>query len=345
MKKILRRILIALAVLSAILLLVYLAGPRPGQPRYAPPPPMAKAASLDALETSLKQSEAAEPGIKPGCEATIIWADSLHKTRTPVVFVYFHGFGASHEEGAPVHQNIARTFGGNLLLSRLDEHGVNEGEHNLEELTADSYVESGEKALQIAGQLGDSVVILATSGGAGLSLFLASRHPEIKSLVLWSPCVRLYSGMSGVLAGPWGLQIARAVRGGQHNDWAFKKPEMAAYWTNHQRFEGIVQFCTFLETALVPETFAKVKCPVFVGYYYRDETHQDMVVSVAAMRQMFGQLGTPAAQKREMAFPEANNHVITCYMTSDDWRTVQQESIGFLRNVVAIPLYTGAAVK
>lgn len=335
MKKKIINFLKFLAALFLLGVVVYFMGPKPAPPVFALPK-YTPAGSLTALESEVQASEAAEPGIKPDCKAQIVWADSTKKEKTKLVFLYFHGFGASREEGAPVHEEIARQYGANLYLARLDEHGVEEGENNMLELTADSYVESGEKALHIAQQLGDSVVILATSAGGGLSLFLASRHPEIKALVTWSPCIRLFSGLSGVLAGPWGLTIAQKTRGGLHNDWPFKKPGMAKYWTTHQRFEGIVQFSTFLETALVPETFAKVKCPVFVGYYYKDEENQDKVVSVAAMQEMFGQLGTPPALKREMAFPNTNNHVIACHITSDDWKGVEYESSRFLQEIVGL---------
>lgn len=335
MKKFLFKTFKWLGFIAIGLVAVYLLGPRPAEPTFQVPA-YQPAASLVALEQELARSEAAEPGIKPGCEATIVWADSTKKEKTRVVMMYIHGFGASHEEGAPVHRNLAKTFGCNLFLARMDEHGVQEGENNLLELTTDSYIESAERAYHIARQLGDSVVILATSAGGALSLLLASRHPEIKALVNWSPCIRLASGMSGVLAGPWGLSIARQVRGGNHNDWPFKKPIMANYWTNHQRFEGIVQFALFLERCMVPETFARVKCPYFMAYYYKDEDNQDKVVSVAAMREMFGQLGTPAALKHEISLPETGDHVIASQFVSKDWQGVERESAAFLRDIVKL---------
>lgn len=337
MKKILINTLKGFLIVFGIGAVVYLAGPRPAQPTF-PTYKGTPAASLAQLEADLAASEAAEPGIKPGCEAKIVWADSTQKVKTPVVMLYLHGFGASREEGAPVHEHLAARFGCNLFLARMDEHGADEGDGNMAELTADSYVESAERALSIAQQLGDTVVIVATSAGGALGLFLASRHPEIRALVTWSPCIRLFSGLSGVMAGPWGLKIAQTVRGGNFNDYPYKKPVMAKYWTNHQRFEGIVQFATFLETAMVPETFAKVKCPVFVGYYYKDEEHQDKLVSVAAMQKMFGELGTAPSQKREVAFPNAGDHIIASPIVSQDWQGVERESAAFLTEIVRLKL-------
>ena len=50
------------------------------------------------------------------------------------------------------------------------------------------------------------------------------------------------------------------------------------------RLEAVVHMQKLLETAMIPETFAKVTVPVFSGYYYKDETAQDPTVSVAAMQ-------------------------------------------------------------
>lgn len=337
MKKIFTYTLAGLLSLCILGIVVYYAGPRPAKPSYLPYQGQ-NATSLPQLEADLKASEAAEPGIKPGCEAQIVWADSTKKEKTTYAMLYLHGYGASQEEGAPVHRHLAEKFGCNLFLARMDQHGVNEGEGNMAELTADSYTASAERALHIAQQLGDTVFIVATSAGGALALWLASRHPEVKALVTWSPCIRLFSGLTGVMAGPWGLQIAQKVRGSMYNDYPYKKPEMAKYWTNHQRLEGAIQFAVFLETAMVPETFAKVKCPVFVGYYYKDEEHQDKLVSVAAMRKMFTELGTDPAKKRELAFPNADDHIIASQIVSKDWQGVERESADFLHSVVGLPM-------
>lgn len=322
-----------LLALIALLLLVYFMGPRPAAPALIQPK-FAPVSNLDSLERAIAASEAAEPGIKPGCEAQIVWADTAQKAKTRYTFLYLHGFGASHEEGAPLPRNLAKAFGANLYLARMSEHGVSEGEQNLCAMTADSYYESAEKALHIAQQLGDSVVILATSGGGALGLFLCSRHPEVKAIATWSPAVKLAVPAAGLLSGPWGLQIARRVRGGNHNDWHFRKPTMAKYWTNHQCWEGVIQFSLFLKAAMRPETFARIHCPVFVGYYYENEEKQDKSVSVAAMLEMMKQLGTPESKRRAVNFPQTGDHVIPSQIVSKDWQSVQSETERFLREML-----------
>lgn len=327
-----------LLVLIALLAGIYFLGPKPKPPVFDPPPLENLASlSLTDLEKSISEKENAVENIKPDCKARIIWADSLKKEKTKVVMLYLHGFGASYAEGAPVNIDLAKRFGCNLFMARLAEHGIETGEKNENFLrfNADEYYDSAEKALHIAQQLGDSVVIIGQSGGAAMALFLASRHPELKGLVLYSPAIQVFRKDGQLLAEPWGLQLAHFMVG-EHNDWKFRKPEQAKFWTNHQRFEGIVQFTTFQKYAMIPETFAKIKCPVFMGYYYENEENQDKVVSVAAMKVMFEQLGTPPQYKRSFDFVNAKAHVITSPLTTDDWQTVESESAKFIQEILGM---------
>jgi hypothetical protein len=86
-----------------------------------------------------------------------------------------------------------------------------------------------------------------------------------------------------------------------------------------------------------PETFAKIKMPVFLGYYYKDEENQDKVVSVEAMLKAFDELGTPAAQKQKVALPNTGDHVIASHFTSKDLEAVFRETDAFLKSVGMTP--------
>ncbi len=76
--------------------------------------------------------------------------------------------------------------------------------------------------------------------------------------------------------------------------------------------------------------------PVFLGYYYKDEIHQDSTVSVPAMLEMFQHLGTPEDQKRKVAFPNVGAHVMTSYITSKDLESVKMETNRFLEEVLRL---------
>ena len=73
-------------------------------------------------------------------------------------------------------------------------------------------------------------------------------------------------------------------------------------------------------------------------YYYRDAVHQDSVVKVSAMKQMFEQLGTAAELKREKAMPNTGDHVIGSYIKSNDYQGVETEITKFMMEVLKLPL-------
>jgi hypothetical protein len=57
---------------------------------------------------------------------------------------------------------------------------------------------------------------------------------------------------------------------------------------------------------------------------------------VAAMRSMLAELGTEASKKREVAFPEAGDHVIASRIVSQDWQGVERASAVFLMEVAGM---------
>ena len=100
------------------------------------------------------------------------------------------------------------------------------------------------------------------------------------------------------------------------------------------RLEGVVALQNLVTHTMTDETFEKITCPTFMAYYYKDEENQDKVVSVPAMLDMFSKISTPADKKKAMPFPETGNHVIASYVMSDDWKTVQDETVKFLEGIL-----------
>ena len=316
-----------------VLIMVYSFGPKPSKPDFAFHE-VSLPASLADLENTIKTGENKVKGLKPDNQARIVWADSSKKEKTKIAFLYLHGFSASQAEGDPVHKDLARKYNANLYLTRLSEHGINRGDSTMISLTADEYVTSAEKALQIAEKLGNEVIVIGTSAGGALTLFLASRHPEIKAIILYSPCVRLYDGTAIILDKPWGLQIARLVSGGKVKKFESESKAHSDYWQLNYRIEALVALQNLISNTMTPEVFSKIKCPVFLGYYYKDEMNQDKTVSVPALLKMFDELGSPAGIKEKKAFPETGAHVIASYIRSKDWQGVEKETDKFLSDIV-----------
>jgi esterase/lipase len=289
--------------------------------------------SVQAMDAYIAAKESATV-LKPGNEARIIWADSAQPKKTKVVFMYVHGFSASPMEGDPLHREVAKKFGANLLLARVAGHGVPDSDSTYAHVTADEYYQSVENYYAIAKKLGDEVVVLGTSFGGAMSLILASKHPEIKALMLYGPCIAIKDPNATLLDNPWGLQMAHLITGSDYRDIPVMAPGHAENWSLHYRLEGVVAVQNLLTHAMTKEVFEKVKMPVFMGYYYKDEEHQDNVVSVDAMKEMFEQLGTPAGLKKSEAFPNSGNHVITSNLLGKLTDAPIASSEAFLRNVL-----------
>jgi esterase/lipase len=293
------------------LFLVYSSGPKPTTPDFTIHK-INLPVSLTDLEKKINESEIMVKGIKPDNQARIIWADSSKKEKTKIAFLYLHGF------------------------SRLAKHGIENGDSTMINLSADNYEASAEKAFEIAKKLGDEVVVIGTSAGGTLTLYLASIHPEIKAIILYSPCVKLFDGTALFLNKPWGLQIARLVSGGSMKKFEAESQTHANYWQLNYRIEALVALQNLVSNTMKPEVFSKIKFPVFLGYYYKNETEQDKTVSIPAMLKMYGELGTPAELKQKKAFPEAGAHVIASYIRSKDWHGVERETDKFLSDIVKL---------
>ncbi|GAB3899839.1 alpha/beta hydrolase [Spirosoma agri] len=290
---------------------------------------------LVRLEKSIADSES-KANLRPDNEARIVWADSLHKVKTPYSIVYIPGFGATWAEGDPIHKQLAQHFGCNLYLARTYGHGVDSPDA-LKDLTPGKYAGSAERALAIGKELGEKVIVMGTSAGGMLSLYLAAHHPEIHSLILYSPCIAVANPALTLVTKPWGKQILHQVFGGDYVVSSYKQPGRSRYWLPQYHTNGLITLQTMLEEYMTPEQFQKVKQPVFLGYYYKDDAHQDKVVSVAAMLTMFDELGTPVDKKEKVAFPDAGEHVIASHFTSGDLKGVYQATEKFMSDVLKLP--------
>jgi pimeloyl-ACP methyl ester carboxylesterase len=332
----LRKILRGLATVLVVLTIIYLLGPSPAKPVYNQQLPQVPA-DATSLEAYIRAGEAVHK-LRPNNEARIVWYNDSLRQPTEYAIVYLHGFSASQEEGAPVHRTLAKTFGCNLYLSRLAEHGLDTTEQ-LVRLTADAYWESAKQALAIGLQLGKKIILVGTSTGGTQALQLAAAYPQqVAGLLLYSPNIAVNNDKAWLLNNPWGLQIARLVTGSDYVTPKDQRPLYKQYWNHPYRLEAVVELQEMLETSMLPQTFASIKQPVLMLYYYKDAQNQDAVVRVDAMQQMFEQLGTPAAARRAIAVPNAGDHVIGSYIKSQDVASVLQHSRTFLQEVMQLPV-------
>ena len=334
-----KRLLLVVGLLLTVMVIGYLLGPT-AQTDGVKDESITLDPDLVKLEQSVTQSEQSLK-LRPDNEARIVWADSLQKVKTPYSIVYIPGFSATWAEGDPIHKQIAQRFGCNLYLARTAEHGLDSPDA-MKELTPARYAASAERALAIGKALGEKVVVMGTSAGGMLTLYLAAHHPEIDGLILYSPCIAVANPALKLVTKPWGKQILDQVFGGEYVKNTHYSGGRERYWSPQYHTNGLITLQTMLDEFMTPELFASVKQPVFMGYYYKDEEHQDQVVSVAAMLDMFDELGTPAAEKVKKDFPEAGEHVIASHFTSGDLAGVYQATETFMKDVLKMPVVPAA---
>jgi pimeloyl-ACP methyl ester carboxylesterase len=331
----LKRIFLGIFATAMILVIVYMLGPKVSTQELTvafPPVPT----RLTELSTYIATREDSVKGLKQGNEAYIVWADSTNKSKTPYSVVYIHGFSASPMEGDPVHRFLAEHFGANLFVTRLPEHGIDRA-NGMEYLSAQALANAAGEAYQIGKSLGDEVIIIGTSMGGALSILLASQQPDIKALVLYSPAIRDKGQRLEAFFSPWSEKLMEITL--MENKVLNQKRtgEKLAYWSEQIHINGYESLAVLMYSEMNKTTFQKVKQPVFLGYFFKNEAEQDPVVSVPKMLEMFDQLGTPANIKFKKAFPKAGDHVIASSVTSKDWEGVMFSTIDFLENTVGIP--------
>lgn len=323
---------IVLSSLLALVIVVYLLGPKPQHPLYSTTLPAVP--EINKLEDYVKSIESKHK-IKPNNEAEIVWADTANKQQTEYAVVYLHGYSASKEEGNPTHINLAKKIKANLYLARLADHGI-DTVSAMEYFTADRLWESAKQALEIGKRLGKKVILVGTSTGGTLTLKLAATYPDIYSIILISPNVAINEDLAFLANNPWGLQMSRIVRGGKEEIVKDKSDEYKKYWYTQYRLESVVQLEELVETTMIEETFKNVKQPTLLVYYYKNEQEQDPVVKVDAMLKMYDELGTPADLKSKVAIPNGRNHVLGSHITSKDLESVQKAIDGFVTKTLKI---------
>lgn len=327
------RILSAAGTIVILLTILYLTGPRPEKPALSTAFPTVPS-SLIALQDSINTAEQKLGNVKKDNEARIFWhADTI--ARTEYVLLYLHGYSASRLEGEPVTTDFAARYGCNLYAPRLCAHGLDAKEPLLD-MTAECLWESAKNALAIAEKLGDRVIIMSTSTGGTLALYLAATYPEkVTALINISPNILPADFGVKLLDGPWGLQIARLVMGGKYmpiNPDSYH-PEA---WSEGARLESTVQLQVLVDATMNRKTFEKITAPSLTLSYYKDKEHQDGTVRVSEIRKMVSELGTSARENVYVELPEVGVHPMACGIASKDIPSVEKTIFSFSEKILGL---------
>ncbi len=315
-----------------LLLVIFFMGPKEKTPDFSSIAIPDITLDLKALEDSISIKETSL-NLKPDNEARILWAHPYQKT--PYSIVYLHGNGASQEEGDPLHEALAHRYGCNLYLARLEDHGV-VSDNPLQNINPIAWMQSALDAITIGKSIGEKVIVVSCSTGSTFSLFLAAQFPDlVEAQILLSPNIDYYDPRSFVMAWPWGLQISQSILGSNFYGW--KAPGAAQqYWYTSYRIEGLIVLKSIINKTMTPETFSKIEQPTFSTYYYQDENHQDNVVSVKRMVEMFDQLGTPSELKKQLPLKLAGTHIISSDLFNHQLKEVWDPVVDFCENILQL---------
>nr|WP_266157631.1 alpha/beta fold hydrolase [Dyella silvatica] len=244
--------------------------------------------------------------VKPGNEARVCWRRG-ENVRTEVALLFLHGFTASPGECGDLPDSMAAELDANLYIHRWPGHGLRSPDA-LQGLTLDLLQASALSALSKAAELGDNVVIVGSSLGASLGLWLASvRVAEVAAVVAWSPGVRP--------AHPVLLDQLCAA----HQPVTDPRPRTAdvlAYWSQTVHPDGYRALRSLLDSFAHAPPWPRVVCPVYLGFYRAPDGEQDQTASVAAMLDMFDALGTAPALKQAMPFASAAHSIGSPYKSA-----------------------------
>lgn len=275
--------------------------------------------ALMELDQYIAHKESQVLNIKEDNQSEVIWLDSIRKTEYAIV--YLHGYTASKGEGEPIHKNIAKKYGCNLYLPRLFKHGLKDKDVFMT-LTPKGLVESAKEAIAVGKLIGEKVILMGTSTGGTLAIYLAANEPSVRGLILMAPNIDIADQGSHLLNKPWGKQLMQIISGGAYRTWEAGE-DVKKYWTNKNRIEGLVVLRELLDNTMTEDIFKKVNVPLCMVVYYKNEQEQDDVVSVAAMDSFLGKISTSQDQIVFKKDPNANCHPLGSKYTNENWMDVQ----------------------
>lgn len=220
----------AFVIALIALIVIFLLGPRPRLDAKRAAVRVPGDLSLPDLARWLADKESRVPGLVEGGDACIRFAQPATPKKTRLCFVYIHGFSATWQETHPVTERLASRFGANVLQARLAGHGANS-----EDMVtpAEAWLASMVETWEIAIQLGDKVVLVATSTGAPLSVWLAAM-PDVRerlhALLFMSPNFKVRTRFDFLLTAPWSRYWITLIIG-RHRQWQPVNEAQAKYWT------------------------------------------------------------------------------------------------------------------
>ncbi len=216
--------------------------------------------------------------IRTGQRKRIRWSAKGAGVRTPWSLVYIHGFSAGPMELEPTISNLADRLSVNLFVTRLEAHGLTDGD-DFSHVEASSWVRDVSEAVEVGKQIGENVLLVGMSTGAALALrYVSAARPSkdsaLRAMILLSPNYQVQAFGSQLLENPFGRSLAKLIVG---NDYHFEpKNELHRNrWTTRYSSEALHELVLVAKASRDVQT-EDLEIPVLTVY-----VAEDNVVSIS----------------------------------------------------------------
>lgn len=296
-----RRLTYLLLVLAALVAAAFIFGPRE---------PKDTTVTLDVSQIAadpvayLAKSEQAVGGIREGLEKEIVWAYPESRAKTPLAFVYVHGFSASRMETHPLTETVSREFGANVFYTRLTGHG-RDGAAMTDGSVA-AWVNDIAEAVAVGRAIGERVVIISVSTGSSLAAWAASRPELMEGVaghVMISPNFALRAKGAGILSLPFAGEIADLVMGKQRS-FETRNDMHAQWWTSAYPTRALLPMKAAVDIA-AGLRYSAISLPCLFIY-----SSKDSVVDPAATERVASLWGGRSETMVVDNSDDPSNHVI-----------------------------------
>lgn len=282
-----------------------------------------------------KLAESKARNVRPGNEERLV---RYSPQKTPLAFLYIHGYGASRAEGEYVLDKIAAHFKANTYYLRLPGHGTTKEDHK--KTTAKDHLDTAISSLLMMEKLGEKICVVGTSMGGLIATYLAAQYPEkIACTILVSPFYNFATSSARlancnpifrifVILNP--MRVSPRPVPPEEDNWT-------KYWYREQYYISLNQLLDLKRMIAKREIYEKITTPVLLLYYYKDEENQDMTASVPAMKDAFARFGKskqPHPLNTAVAI-ENGSHVLMSKYSETDEKKVITTTIDFINKVLA----------
>lgn len=323
---------ISIFILIAALSLLWGCGKSHLENVEIPPESLLQGDSLPSMAADLKAKEAALGDVRPGLERQIIFADPENPAPTEYVLIFFPGFTASHEEMNPVHINVARELGANLLLYRFS--GQCRTPDAYQDLQAEQWLNDGIKALFMAQELGNKIVVMGASTGSSIALLANSARgmnvesinqpvPEISNLVLISPNLGPADPLAEILLWPGIGKLLVSIVEGPYRSYEVTNPAELYCWDSTHHSDGLYPMMQVVDWAR-KLSFKDLQTPAMVIY-----DPQDQVVNQQKTLELMGQAAHGTVQFYEMNSQDQEHHNMASQIKAPE--SIEEVQRGILR--------------